>query len=421
VWLEQMGREDYKAGYATAVEAAEIADRFGDADLMWLARDEQGRALIGQGDVETGLRLCDEVLVVVARGELSPIVTGILYCNTIIFCRDAFELRHAQEWTRALTEWCDRQPQMVAHNGLCLVHRAEITQLRGGWQEAMEQARDAADRFTNGALNRIAVGKALYQQGEIHRLRGEFAEAESAYREASRSGSDPQPGLALLRLAQGNGEVAAAAIRRAVAERTKPLERVALLPAYIEIMIDVGERERAAAACDELAEIADLQKGGVLDAMAAQQRGNLLLTEGDPGAALEPLRVASRLWLDLQAPYEIARLRVLIGLACRALGDEDTAALELEAARDAFEQLEAKPDHARVEPLLSGVPATHGLTDRELEVLRLVAAGKSNREIGAALFISEHTVARHVQNIFMKLGVTSRTAAGAFAYEHKLA
>jgi len=270
-------------------------------------------------------------------------------------------------------------------------------------------------------LNQIAVGKALYRQGEIHRLRGEFADAESAYREASRSGSDPQPGLALLRLAQGNEEVAAAAIRRSVAERTKPLERVALLPTYIEIMIDVGERERAAGACDELAEIADLHRSEVLNAMSAQQRGNLLLTEGDAGSALEWLRVASRLWLDLQAPYEIARVRVLVGLACRALGDEDTAALELEAARDAFEQLEAKPDHARVELLLSGVPATHGLTDRELEVLRLVAAGKSNREIGAALFISEHTVARHVQNIFMKLGVTSRTAAGAFAYEHKLA
>ena len=421
VWLEQMGREDFNAGYATAVEAAEIAERFGDADLMWAARDEQARALIGQGDVETGLRLCDEVFVVVARGELSPIITGILYCNTIIFCRDAFELRHAQEWTRALTDWCDRQPQMVAHNGLCLVHRAEFTQLRGGWQEAMEQARDAADRFTKGALNQIAVSKALYRQGEIYRLRGEFADAESAYREASRWGSDPQPGLALLRLAQGNGEAAAAAIRRAVTERTKPLERVALLPAYIEIMIDIGERERAAGACDELAEIADLQKSEVLNAMSAQQRGNLLLTEGDAGSALESLRVASRLWRDLQAPYEIACVRVLVGLACRALGDEDTAAMELEAARDAFEQLEAKPDYARVELLLSGVPATHGLTDRELEVLRLVAAGKSNREIGAALFISEHTVARHVQNLFTKLGVTSRTAAGAFAYEHKLA
>jgi DNA-binding CsgD family transcriptional regulator/tetratricopeptide (TPR) repeat protein len=421
VWLEQMGRGDYNAGYATAAEAAEIAGRFGDNDLLWLARDEQGRALVSLGDVEAGLRFCDEVFVVAGRGELSPIVTGIVYCNTIAFCHDAFELRHAQEWTEALTEWCNAQPDMVAHNGLCLVHRAEITQLRGRWSDAMEQVRRAADRFTQGALNHVAFGKALYRQGEIHRLRGDLAEAERAYREASRLGSDPQPGLALLRLAQGQGDTAAAAIRRGVGERTKPLERAALLPAYIEIMIAVGEFDRAAAAANDLSEIAEAQGNEALHAMAAQRHGTLKLSVGEPTAALESLRRASALWQALRAPYEVARVRVHLGLACRALGDEDTAVLELEAARDAFERLEAKPDLLQVESLLSGKTTTQGLTDRELEVLRLVAAGNSNRTIARTLVISEHTVARHVQNIFTKLGVRSRTAAGAFAYEHNLA
>ena len=207
-----------------------------------LRRDDQGCALVKQGRVADGLRLVDEVLVAATAGELSPIVTGIVYCNTIAFCRDAYELRHAREWTEALGRWCDAQPEMVAHNGLCLVHRAEIMQLRGAWEDAMEEARRAAARFTEGVLNQLACGKAHYRKGEIRRLWGEFDAAEDAYREASRCGVEPQPGLALLRLTQGNGDAAAAAIRRAVGETTQPLKRAALLPAYVEIMLVVGER-----------------------------------------------------------------------------------------------------------------------------------------------------------------------------------
>ena len=309
VWLEQMGRGDYEAGHATALEAAVIGERFHDADLVWLAVDEQGRALVNQGRVSEGLRLVDEVLVVANAGELSPIVTGIVYCNTIAFCRSVYELGHAREWTAALTRWCESQPEMVAHNGLCLVHRAEIMQMQGAWGDALAEARRAAERFTEGVLNHLACGKAFYRQGEVHRLRGALDEAEEAYREASRLGSETQPGLALLRLAQGNSDAAAAAIRRAASEATKPLQRAALLPAYIAIMLAIGEVGEAGSACRELEQIAQRQGSEALVAMSAQARGAVALAEGDAHASLVALRSAQQAWQQLESPYEVALVR----------------------------------------------------------------------------------------------------------------
>jgi DNA-binding CsgD family transcriptional regulator len=426
VWLEQMGRGDFEGGYATALEAAAIGERFGDADLAWLARDDQARALTRLGRVKEALRLVDEALVAAAANDLSPIVTGIVYCNTIAFCRAVYDVRHVREWTRALTAWCDRQPEMVAHNGLCLVHRAEIMLLGGDWETALEEARRSAERFTRGALNQLAGGSAFYCQGEAHRLRGEFDAAEEAYRQASQHGCDPQPGLALMRLAQGKVESAAAAIRRSVGETTIPLRRAGLLPAYVEIMLAAGSLDLASAACRELEETARILECDALGAMAAHCRGATALAEERVNDALIELRRALASWQELGAPYEVARVRVMVGLACRALKDQDAADLELEAARNAFQELGAAPDLARVASLTgplsaeSGPADAHGLTGRELQVLRLVAAGKSNREIGEELFISEHTVARHVQNIFAKLAVSSRTAATAFAFSHQL-
>jgi DNA-binding NarL/FixJ family response regulator len=421
VWLEQMAGGDYEAGHATAGEAAATGERYGDADLTWLARDEQGRALVKLGRVEAGLRLVDEVLVAASAGELSPVVTGIVYCNTIAFCRDAYELRHAREWTEALTAWCGSQPEMVAHNGLCLVHRAEILQLQGAWDEAVAEARGAAERFTQGVLNELACGKALYRAGEVHRLRGEFAAAEEAFRRASGCGCEPQPGLALLRLAEGKAREAAAAIRRVLGEKLQPLQRAELLPAFVEILLAVGDVERARHACLELGEVATRQGNDVLAAMASQARGSVALADGEAHAALAALREALAVWQELGLPYETARTRVSVGLACRALRDEEAAVLELEAARDLVVRLGARSELARIEELLGKSSAPpYGLSERELQVLRLVAAGRSNREIAASLVISEHTVARHVQNIFAKLGVSSRTAAGAFAFSHEL-
>jgi DNA-binding CsgD family transcriptional regulator len=417
--LRQMGTGDYEAGYATAGEAADIARRFGDADLLWLALGEQGRALVNMGRVADGLRLVDEMFVVATEGQLSPVVTGIVYCNTIAYCVDGYAFGHARAWTEALTRWCDAQPEMEEHLGFCLVHRAELHHLSGSWAIAYEESARAAATHTAGQLNQLVRGKAAYVQGEMHRLAGDFAAAEKSFRDANALGYEPQPGLALLRLAQGNPESAAAAIRRAIGESTHMLRRPSLLPAFVEITLAVGEFDRARAAVDELEAIASTV-GDAVAAMAACAKGALLVAREEPGAALIALRSGMEVWQRLGVPYEAARARVLIGLACRAVGDHDTAGLELDTARAVFGQLGAKPDQARVDAVV-GREGTHDrLTAREIEVLRLVASGKSNSEIAAALVISDHTVARHLQNIFGKLGVSSRTAAAAYAFEHRL-
>jgi DNA-binding CsgD family transcriptional regulator len=419
--LREAHSGDHASAYATAGEAAEIGERFGDRDLVALVVQEQGHALILEGRAEEGLRLVDETMVAVVGGELSPIVTGLVYCNTIAFCQSVYEVRRAREWTAALTHWCEDQPDMVAHTGKCLVHRAEIMQLGGDWPDALEEARRAERRLAQVA-DELMAGYACYRQGELHRLRGELGPAETAYRSAARRGWEPQPGLALLRLAQGKVEAAGASIRRAAGEAREPLQGATLLAAQVEILLAAGDREGARRACAELEQVSAAREEGMLGAMVLHARGTVDLAAGDPASALGALRRAAELWRELGAPYEAARSRMAVGLACRTLGDDDAAELELASARDVFERLEAAHDLTRVDALSRPGPAgdTHGLTERELQVLRLVAAGDSNRQIAAALVISEHTVARHMQNIFAKLGVSSRTAASSFAVSRGL-
>ena len=420
VALQQQATGDFEAAYAALADAVEIGERFRDADLIAAVVQFQGLIRIKQGRVEEGLGLLDEAMVAVTAGDVSPVMSGVVYCGVIACCEEAFEPRRAREWTDALTRWCEGQPQMVSFTGRCLAHRAGIMQLHGEWRDALEEARRARERCEQ-AMNQAATGQALYQQGELLRLQGDFTAAEEAYRDANRYGREAQPGLALLRLGQGDVAPAAAAIRRVLGETTEPLQRAALLPAYVEIMLAADDLVEAHDACRELGEIAAGSGSAMLDAIAARARGAVELAEGDASAALASLRHAWQVWQELEAPYEVARARVLVGLACRALGDEDSAALELGAARAVFEQLGAAPDVARVDShIQSAAPDTHGLSPRELQVLRLVATGKTNREIATELVVSEHTVARHVQNIFGKLGVSSRTAATAFAFERDL-
>jgi len=419
--FEHEAKGEWEAAATAAGEAVGIAERFGDADLHALAGHEQGHVLVRQGQISRGLALLDEAMVAASGGELSPIVTGIVYCGVILACDEAHDLRRAREWTATLSRWCDGQPDMVAFTGRCLIHRAEIMQLQGEWPNALDEARRAAERCLQGE-NRWAAGEACYRQAEVHRLLGDLEAAEVAYREASRHGREPQPGLALLRLSQGDGEAAAASIRRALDETVEPGPRSGLLPAFVEIMLGGGEIEAARGASEELEGLAADFDSGSLRAMADQARGTVELAGGNARDALAVLRAAAREWQALGIPYETARVRELIGRACRELGDADAAGLELEAARSTFADLDAALDIARLDSSLATPMGDdrHGLTAREVEVLRLVAAGQSNREIAAALVISEHTVARHLQNIFAKLGVSSRTAASAFAFEHDL-
>lgn len=412
---------DGEAGYVTAAVMAEVGERFGDADLITLAVHWQGLALVRQGRITEGLARLDEAMVAVTAGECSPILTGVIYCSMIDGCRQVYALSNAREWTQALTLWCDEQPGIVAFTGRCLAHRAEIMQMNGEWADALAEARQAEGRFA-AAANMTATAEALYRQAEVRRLQGRLADAELAYREAGRLGWEPQPGLALLRLAQGDERAAVAAIRRAVGETGDSLKRAGLLPAYVEIMVASGNGEEARGACRELEEIAESSASSSLRAMAWHAEAMVDLAEGAAQAALVSARRAAGAWQQLGVPYEVARARVAVGLACRELGDHDAAALDLEAAGEAFARLGAARDLVLVDSLTTNAQPQdgHGLTPRELEVLRLVAAGNSNRAIAAELVVSERTVDRHVSNMFAKLRVSSRTAATAYAYEQRL-
>ena len=411
------GRSD--AAHATAGQAAEVAESFRDADLLAAARHAQGRALIQHGDIPAGLRCLDETMLAVVADELSPIMTGLMYCSVIDTCRQVYALGRAREWTAAFSTVCERQPDMLAFSGMCLVHRSEIMQLQGAWPEALAEARRACERAERAS--RKPPGAALYQQGEIHRLCGEFAQAEEAYRAASERGFEPQPGLALLRLAQGRVEAACATIRRLTGATSDRVRRAAVLPAHLEIMLACGQLDEARRARDELRELACAFDTDVLRAVVAQADGAIAVAEGRAHAAVDPLRCAFKFWEQLGAPYEAARVRLLIGHACRQLGDDEAAELEVEGARSAFERLGARLDLARLDAPPAHVrPVAPPLTARELHVLRLVSTGLTNKEIARQLSLSERTIDRHVTNILTKLDVRSRTAATTYAFDHKL-
>lgn len=418
---------DAAGAHDLALEATEIAARFDDADLRAFGTLGHGQALIAMGERSAGMARLDEVMVSVTAAEVGPITSGIVYCAVIIECMQLFDLPRASEWTDALSSWCDAQPDLVPYRGQCLVHRSQLQQAAGRWPDAITTAEAACRSLTDPP--HPALGLAYYQEAELHRLVGSFDDAETAYRRASRNGHHPMPGLALLQLARGEVPAAAATITRALQEASNSVERPALLAAATEIFRAAGDVAGARSTADELATIAASSSSEVLNAMAAQASGAVLVTEGEPAAALVELRTAASTWQSLHMPYEAARAASLRGLACAALGDRMSAALEFDNAKEVFTELGAQPELERLAALASGLSdppdpqATAGsrmLSAREREVLAEVAAGKTNREIAESLVISQHTVGRHVENIFTKLGVTSRAAATAYAYEHQI-
>jgi DNA-binding CsgD family transcriptional regulator len=412
---------DLEGAMALTDRAAELGQRFRDPDLMAMAIHTRGLLLIALGDVIEGVSLLDEAMTSVVAGQLSPYFTGIVYCNVIGACLELADVRRAGQWSEAARTWCESLPSESPFPGMCRINRAEVARLRGAWSEAEAEATRASEELMS--FDPMAAAQALHETGEIRRRMGDLAGAEACFARAREIGHDPQPGLALLRLAQGRVEAATTSIDHALAPVSDGrLQRARLLAAQVEIGLAASDDATADAAAVELAELAEPGTTAVLEAMALTARGAVDAARGESSRAVDALRRACTMWHGLRLPYERARARALYGLALRAAGDDDDAASELRAALSTFEELGAAPDAAAVARHLERpgtLPA--GLTAREAEVLRLVAAGKSNREIATALVISEHTVARHMQNMFVKLRVSSRSAATAFAFEHDLA
>jgi ATP/maltotriose-dependent transcriptional regulator MalT len=403
----------YSDGQRLADRVVAAGRRARDDDLVALGLNIAGRAAIGAGRADDGLSRLDEAMTAVVSGALSPQVAGIVYCSLIEACEQIGAVRRAREWTSALTRWCDRQQGMVTFTGQCLTHRATILARSGDLGAAEAEAARARDRFV-GAADEAAVGMAHYQLGEVHRLRGDVRAAEEAYQRAAERGHDPQPGLALLRLAQGRTHDALTALSRRIDEHSDPVDRVALLPALVEVQLATGATRGASTMADELAGHAAGFGTDALLARADRAVGAVRLAEGDAAGAARLLRRAADAWETLGIPYELARTRELLARACLELGDRDTAELERDAAQRLLTRLGVAVD--------GGSAGGHEgrLTAREREVLALVATGMTNQRIADRLHLSVRTVDRHVANVLAKLGVGSRTAATAYAYEHGL-
>jgi DNA-binding CsgD family transcriptional regulator len=408
---------DVAGARAHFVQAGKIGARYVHRELVTLARIGEGRMLIYLGEIADGMALLDEAMVSIEARELGSLSTGDAYCTVIDACAELLDLVRCYSWTESFTRWCESQQELVLYRGHCFLHRAEMLELQGGWPEALVEARRACDRLA-APVNPAAFAGACMVEGDLLRLVGDFAGADSAYQRANEFGRDPQPGLALLRLAQGRIDVAEAMIRRVVGETEDPMSRARMLGPCVEVILAAGDTVAARTAADELRVLAAELATPYLRAHAARTCGAVLLAEGHANTALVELRRAFNDFHALGVRYEAARTRLLIADACEALGDHDAAAMETTAAGSTLESLGATPTMGSITPPAASPPA--GLTERELEVLILLARGKTNRVIADELFISEKTVASHVSHIFTKLAVTSRSAATAYAYDHHL-
>jgi DNA-binding CsgD family transcriptional regulator len=417
-FFQHVERGDFARADETAVRVLNAGRRFGHPDLVTIGLMCRGRFMVYSGRVPEGLALLDEAMVGVSAGEVSPIIAGIVYCSMIDACQEVSDFSRAASWTSALTRWCDTQPGLVPYTGQCSLHRGQIMRLRGAYDEALAEFALAQRRYRlEGTTAPAAL--ALKEQGDVLRIQGKLDEAEACYQQASELGHEPQPGLALAWLARGRTAAAVSAMRRLIAEAQGPVGRSWMLPAGVELMVAAGLHNEARRYAEELSEIAASFGTPAVKALAAYGAANVGLACGEVEDALRQARESTRLWTEIGSPYEAARARVLVARALRELGDADSATGEFAIARRAFIEVGAEPAAANVDRLL-GRPRPGGLTEREVEVLRLVAQGRSNSDIARALVLSQKTVERHLSNIFVKLDVSSRTAAAAYAHEHGL-
>ncbi len=417
-FFQYLERGDVATAFETAGRVVELARRFGNDDLVALGLMCQGRVRIYSGQVREGLAVLDEAMVGISAGEASPIIAGMVYCSMIEACQEVSDFSRAASWTSALTRWCDTQPGLVPYTGQCSLHRGQIMRLHGAYDEALGEFARAQRRYRlEGTTAPAAL--ALTEQGDVLRIQGKLDEAEDCYRQSAELGYEPQPGLALCWLARGRTPAAVSAMRRLLAETQGPVGRSRMLPGGVHVMVAAALIDEAREHADELAEIASLFGNPAVRAMAAYARANVELASGQVAEALGQARESTRLWSDIGSPYEAARARVLVARALREPGDEDSATGELAVAGRAFAEVGATPAAQEVDKLL-GRARPGGLTEREIEVLRLVAEGKSNYEIARVLVLSQKTVERHLSNIFSKLDVSSRTAAAAYAHDHGL-
>ena len=407
--------DDFDGLAEAAAGTRRAGQRFADANLTASGAMAEGRVLLKVGRAAEGLRLLDEAMVCLLSEEMAPEWAGSVYCHLMAASHEVGDLVRAREWTEATERWLETLPAAVLFRGICRVHRSQVLQTLGAWDRAEAEAAQVGEDLAAISPGNAAEGH--YQVGELRRLRGDWQGAEVAYQRAHEGGRDPQPGMTLLRLAQARPDVALPMIRAALVARGS--DRLACHPlrvAQVEVAVAAGAVEEAAEACRVVEAVAGEYGTSGFRAGALMARGMVELAAGRPELALPPLRDACRRWREMGADHDAARACMLLAEAYRLLGTEDAAELERAAGQAVFDRLGVvvMPAHGR--PALPD-----RLTEREAEVLNLVAAGRTNRDIAGALVISEKTVARHLSNIFTKIGAASRTEAAAYAYTHGLA
>ena len=417
--FNHLGQGDFVGALACAELATEAGRRHGDPGLVAVGLCAQGRMTIYGGHIPDGISLLDESMLEAASRTLEPVLLGNVYCTAIEGCQEVSDFRRVEEWTQQLQRWCAEQPGLVTFTGQCALHRGQVMRARGAWDAAADELTAAIERYRlAGAFP--AIGQAACELGDLLRVRGDLAGAEAAYQTSAEHGFDPQPGSALLWLVRGSHAAALGAVRRLLAETRTAVARSRILAAAVEVLLAVDDTHAARECASELDEHAAAFGSDVLAANAALAWGHVELASDDPAGALPYLRKAHQALVRLDMPYEAALAQSAIGRALQTLGDTESGRHALASARQAFVAIGARPDIEALDRAMVPASRPAGLTDREVEVLRLVAAGRSNAQIAAELVLSDRTVARHLSNIFAKLDVGSRTAAAAYAFEHDL-